>query len=60
MHKQIFSEREKKLLDQFLTEEKTPETFRTLRMLIKRNYACISQDFRLLEKVYAKFNRETK
>jgi len=54
MHKQIFSEREKELLKQFLTEDKTPETFRTLRMLIKRNYDRISQDFLLLKKAYEK------
>lgn len=58
MHKKIFSEREREMLGKFLTEGKTPETFRTLRMLIKRNYTRLSRDFQLLEKVYAEFNRE--
>jgi hypothetical protein len=57
MHKQILSERERKMLEQFITDGKTPETFRMLRMLIKRNYIQISQDFRLIEKVYEKFKQ---
>ena len=59
MHKRIFSEREKEMLQQFLAEGKTPETFRTLRMLIKRNYNHLSFDFELLKEVYGRFNRET-
>jgi len=54
MHKQIFSEREREMIERFLSEGETSETFRTLRMLIRRNYSHISQDFILLEKVYAK------
>jgi hypothetical protein len=56
MHKAIFSEREREMLNKYLTEDTTSETFRTLRMLIKRNYQQISEDFKLLKKAQEKIN----
>jgi hypothetical protein len=52
MHTRIFGERERKLLKQFLDAgEVKDETFRMLKMRIKRNYPAIAEDFELISKV---------
>lgn len=52
MHSKIFSERERKLLKQLIENGAVKdETFRMLKMRIKRNYPCIVEDFKLITKV---------
>ncbi len=55
MHTRLFSERERKLLRQFLEAgEVKDETFRMLRMRIKRNYPLISEDYELIKRIKEK------
>lgn len=55
MHKAILSQRERTLLTKFLKNETiTDETFRMLKMRIKRNYSCINEDFELIKQVKEK------
>jgi len=55
MQKAILSPRERALLSKFLSNEPiTDETFRMLKLRVKRNYSTISQDYQLLNQVMAK------
>ncbi len=55
MHKAILSPRERTLLAKFLKDEQiTDETFRMLKLRVKRNYPLISQDYELLSQVMNK------
>jgi len=55
MHKAILSPRERTLLTTFLKGEQiNDETFRMLKLRIKRNYPCINEDFELLRQVVDK------
>jgi hypothetical protein len=52
MHTAILSPRERTLLTKFLNGESiNDETFRMLKLRIKRNYPSINQDFELIRKV---------
>lgn len=52
MHKAILSPRERTLLTKFLNGESiNDETFRMLKLRIKRNYQCIQEDFQLIKQV---------
>ncbi len=55
MQRAIFSNRERVLLTKFLNGEQiTDETFRMVKLRIKRNYPCIEEDFELLKQVKGK------
>lgn len=57
MHKAILSGRERTLLSKFLNDESiTDETFRMLKLRIKRNYSTISQDYQLITNVMSKLD----
>jgi len=56
MHKQILSEKEEEMIEQFLKGNQTPETFRMLKLRIKKNYKRLNHDFNLIEKAYKKFS----
>ena len=52
MHSAILSDKERAMIKQFLETNKTPcDTFRTLKMRIKRNYKRIAEDFELIKAV---------
>lgn len=52
MHKAVLSPRERILLAKYLSDESVnDETFRMLKLRIKRNYPCINEDFELIRKV---------
>lgn len=52
MQRAIFSPRERALLTKFLKNEPiTDETFRMLKMRIKRNYQTIAEDFEIIKHV---------
>jgi len=52
MHSAILSDKERVMIKQFLETNKTPcDTFRTLKMRIKRNYKRIAEDFELIKAV---------
>jgi len=60
MHKAILSPRERTLLATFLNGESiSDETFRMLKLRIKRNYPCINEDFELLKQVMTKLESTT-
>ena len=60
MHKAILSERERTLLTKFLDDNPiTDETFRMLKMRIKRNYPTITQDFQLISQLLNKLESST-
>ena len=48
MHTSILSEKERKMLEQFLENGKKGGGFRMLKLRIKRNYPCLSEDFELV------------
>jgi len=52
MHKQIISDREREILEDFLKTGNKREGFRMLKSLIKKNHARIQSDFELIEKAY--------
>ncbi len=55
MQRAIFSPRERDLLAKFLNNEPiTDETFRMLKLRIKRNYSIISEDYKLITQVMNK------
>ena len=54
MHKDLLSDKERKMLKQFLESGEKQEGFRMLKMRLKRNYPCISQDYELLKQVMNK------
>jgi hypothetical protein len=55
MHKAILSPRERTLIAKFLNDESIiDETFRMLKLRVRRNYGCISQDYELLKQVMNK------
>jgi hypothetical protein len=55
MHKAILSSRERALLTKFLNDETiTDETFRMLKLRVKRNFPIINQDYELLKQVMNK------
>ncbi len=55
MHKAILSLRERMLLTKFLNGESiNDETFRMLKLRVRRNYQTISQDYRLITQVMNK------
>ncbi len=57
MQRAIFSDRERVLLTKFLNGEPiTDETFRMLKLRIKRNYSIINQDYQLINQVMDKIN----
>jgi hypothetical protein len=55
MHKGLISQKEREMLQKFLTNQPTPKNFKVLKMLIKKYYPNISQDFILLKKSFEKF-----
>jgi hypothetical protein len=57
MRNRILTAKEKELLNNFLNEQKTPETFRMLKLRIKRNFAKLTEDYELLKKSYEKFQK---
>lgn len=60
MHKAVLSERERALLAKFLNGEPiNDETFRMLKLRVKRNYPCISQDFQLIKETMDKMESVT-
>lgn len=55
MHKAVLSPRERTLLTKFLNGESiNDETFRMLKLRVKRNFDCINQDYNLLSQVINK------
>ena len=50
MHSEILSERERKMLEQFLENGGKGEGFRMLKLRIRRNYLCLSADYELIKK----------
>ncbi len=59
MHKAILSERERTLLTKYLDDEPiTDETFRMLKMRIKRNYPTITQDYQLISQILNKLESQ--
>ena len=60
MHRAILSERERTLLTKYLDDEPiTDDTFRMLKMRIKRNYPTITQDFQLISQLLNKLESST-
>ena len=57
MHKGLISQKEREMLQSFLNNQPTPKNFKVLKMLIKKYYPNISQDFILLKKSYEKFQK---
>jgi hypothetical protein len=55
MHKGILSNKEREMLKQFLENGEKGEGFRMLKLRIKRNYPCLSEDFELIKQVNSKF-----
>ena len=55
MHKGLISQKEREMLQRFLNDQPTPKNFKVLKMLIKKYYPNISQDFNLIEKSFKKF-----
>ena len=58
MRNRILTNKEKEMLNQFLNGEKNPETFRMLKLRIKRNYESLTHDYELLKKSYKKINQK--
>jgi len=59
MQRAILSPRERTLLTKFLKDELiTDETFRMLKLRIRRNFDCISQDYQLLSQVMNKLESQ--
>jgi hypothetical protein len=54
MHKELLSDKERKMLKLFLESGEKSEGFRMLKMRIKRNYPCIKEDFELIKQVKEK------
>jgi len=60
MHKAILSERERTLLTKFLNGEPIKdETFRMLKLRVKRNYTTLSRDYQLITQVINKLESST-
>lgn len=59
MHKAILSPRERTLLSKYLNGESiNDETFRMLKMRIKRNYPIITQDYQLISQLLNKLESQ--
>ena len=56
MHKELLSDKERKMLKLFLDSGKKSEGFRMLKLRIKRNYQCINEDFELIRQVKNKLH----
>ena len=57
MHKAILSPRERKLLAKFLNNEPiNDETFRMLKLRVKRNYPVLKEDYQLITQVMNKLD----
>ena len=54
MHKELLSDKERKMLRQYLETGEKSEGFRMLKLRIKRNYPCIIEDFELIKQVREK------
>jgi hypothetical protein len=54
VHKEILSDLERQMLRKFLETGEKGEGFRMLKLRIKRNYPCLSEDFELIEQVKPK------
>jgi hypothetical protein len=55
MQRAIFSDRERVLLTKFLSNEPiTDETFRMLKLRVRRNYQVLSEDYQLISQVMNK------
>jgi hypothetical protein len=54
MHKELLSDKERKMLKQFLESDEKAEGFRMLKMRIKNNYPVINNDFELIKQVRGK------
>lgn len=55
MHKGLISQKEKDMLQSYLNNQQTPRNFKVLKMLIKKYYPTIAQEYVLLKKTYEKF-----
>jgi hypothetical protein len=58
LHKEILSDRERIMLRQFLENGQKGEGFRMLKLRIKRNCSCLSEDFDLIKKFIEKMRQE--
>jgi len=59
MHKAILSERERILIAEFLKDKPiNDETFRMLKLRVRRNFDCIAQDYQLLSQVMNKLGSQ--
>lgn len=54
MHKELLSDKERKMLRLFLATGEKDEGFRMLKLRIKRHYPCILVDFELIRQVKEK------
>jgi hypothetical protein len=54
MHKELLSDKERRMLIQFIQTGEKGEGFRMLKMRLKRNYFVINQDYELLRQVMGK------
>jgi len=48
MHKELLSDKERKMLRQFLESGEKGVGFRMLKLRIKRSFPCIAEDFELI------------
>jgi hypothetical protein len=55
MRNRILTDREKKMLMQFLDNNESPETFRMLKMRIKKAYPKLMEDYELIKRSVEKF-----
>jgi hypothetical protein len=58
MHKEILSDRDRVILHKFVQTSEKLQGFRLVKFKILKRYEQLSQDFRLIEEAYKKFNRE--
>lgn len=56
MHKELLSDKERKMLRLFLATGEKGEGFRMLKLRIKRNYPCLSEDFELVKQTKEKLH----
>jgi hypothetical protein len=54
MHTSVLSDKERKMLKQFLDNGEKGEGFRMLKLRIKRNYPCLADDLELIKQVREK------
>jgi len=54
VHKDLLSDEESQMLKKFLETGEKQESFRMLKLRLKRNYPIISQDYELLTQVMNK------